>query len=105
MSNQSIDAISKALESLGEVWLYLSEYRLTHGHLHLLVTDRNFSKLADVYLSDCTHICGPTSGGPWNVSARHEMEGDARCVVLFTQDGALTIRALRIHIERVLEGH
>jgi hypothetical protein len=101
MKQQSVSDVCGMLEGLGEVWIYLSEYRITHGHLHLLVTDKNFSRLADVYFSDCLYISGPTSGGPWKVSVAEEAGDDGKRIVLYTEGRALTIRALRIYAERV----
>ncbi len=65
LDSRGVVAADECLRGLGEVWVYLSEYRLTHGYLHVLLTDRQFARLADLYLADCLHICGPTSGGPW----------------------------------------
>jgi hypothetical protein len=99
MRKQSIEDIRAMLEGIGKVWLYLSEYRITHGYLHILVTDGNFSGLADLYLTDTFYINGSTSGGPWNVSVTEEVRDGDKCVVLLAEGGALTVRALRIHAE------
>ncbi|MBK8256731.1 MAG: hypothetical protein IPK82_29175 [Polyangiaceae bacterium] len=88
--------VREFLEALDPVWVHLAEYRMTHGHLHLLLTNEHFRRVADVYLSDCMYIAGPTSGGPWTCSLREERNGTDNCLIL-SAGGELTIKALRAH--------
>jgi hypothetical protein len=96
MTPREVDAL---LQGLGAVWVHLAEYRMTHGHLHLLLTNEHFQPLADVYLSDCIHIAGPTSGGPWTCSLCEERTDTDTYLVLSAGD-ELTIKALRAHASR-----
>jgi hypothetical protein len=96
---QGAEAANELLSRLGDVWIYLAELRLTHGYLHLLVTTREFQKLADVYLTDCISIHGPTSGGPWRIQVVAVAAEGQDEVILRSEDGSLSIRAVRIRAQ------
>ena len=42
MDDKEPNDINRALDRLGPVCVYLNEYRLTHGYLHLSFTDEHF---------------------------------------------------------------
>jgi hypothetical protein len=99
MSTMTPPEVNALLQGLGPVWVHMAEYRMTHGHLHLLLTDEHCRQVADVYLSDCLHIAGPTSGGPWTCSLREE-RADTETYLVLSAGGELTIKALRAHASR-----
>lgn len=40
---------NEVLKQLGKVWVYPSEYQIARGHLHVLITERDFkTKRADL---------------------------------------------------------
>jgi hypothetical protein len=88
------------LDSLGEVWVYLNQYHITHGRLHVLVSDSHFVKLVDVLFSDCLSIHGPTSVGPVRVRIHEEQGLDAVLTTVFRAGVTLEVRALRVRVER-----
>lgn len=97
MREKNFDKICCGLRALGHVWIHLNEYRITHGYLHLLVTGREFRpKLADVYFSDCATICGPTSGGPWEIDTSLAKLDEGSIVVMRAGGGDFVVRALRV---------
>src|SRR5687768_6938157 len=101
---ESFDEIRGSLRSFGRVWIYLGEYRVAHGYLHVIITRESFrSRLANLYFADSGHIYGPTSGGPWTVAVEEEIIGEQREVVFNAGNGILTIRALRIRAEWLQE--
>src|SRR5688500_14436038 len=96
----NITEMNHILESLGAVWVRISEYRMTHGYMHLLITDAAFTKLADMYFTDCFLICGPTSGGPWRLNLSTGKEGGDPIVILSAGEGAFVVKALRVQASR-----
>jgi len=88
---------NEQLRTLGPVWVHLKEYRITFGYLHLLLVDRGFRRLGDVYLVDCESISGPTSGGPWAIRVAERPGGEG--VILTAGDGELTVEAGRVRVE------
>jgi hypothetical protein len=90
--------INREINGLGSVWVYLNEYRLTHGYLHLLITDEHFKRRADLYLTDCLHICGPTSGGPWRLRLEAHPSGAQSVLTLSTSDDLFVVKAIRAQL-------
>lgn len=69
------DEIAVQLAKLGAVYLYVFEYRITHGYMHLALTGSTFhDRLADLYLGDCSFIQGPTQGGPWTLTVIESLD-------------------------------
>jgi hypothetical protein len=95
MAESEVSAANELLAGLGLVWVHLAEYRITHGYVHVLLTTQGFSALANVYLANCSFICGPTSGGPWSVGVTED--GNERGLVLTA--GELVVRALRVQVQ------
>lgn len=95
--------IQEALTGLGPVYLYLAEYRMTHGYLHLRLTREGFHDVkAHLYLVDCDYISGTTLVGPCKVSLRMEREENQDVLVLSAEPnvrGGFTAKGLRISIE------
>ena len=87
--------IDDTLRKLGRSYFQISEFRITHGYLHLLVTNSSFKRLIDIYLGDCFYLCGPTSGGPWEATLRERVVGGKRDLVLSIGDGTMVMHALR----------
>lgn len=87
----------RRLRELGPVWVSLAEYRNTHGYLHIHVTTDSFRRIADIYLTDCMYISGPTSGGPWTLQV-NELRGGSDGVELGAGAGEFIVRAIRIQV-------
>lgn len=98
----SIESVGNALRSLGAAYLQIQEYRMTHGYLHLLLTDRDFTRLADLYLSDCYFISGPTSGGPYRLMLEQRHDDGQEAVFVSTEPAAFMAKALKVAFETSL---
>lgn len=94
-SDNAARQLADQLAGLGPAWVYLYEYRITHAYLHITVRDKSFSRLADLYLTDCISICGPTSGGPWHLTATIIAGERDTEFEIATLDRLLVVRALR----------
>ena len=99
MRSQDLEEARKVLTGLGLVWYQVAEYRMTHGYLHVLITDAGFQRLAHVYLYDSDRLCGATSGGPLGLDVREELCDGETCVVFTIGDGAFVASGMRLVVE------
>jgi hypothetical protein len=92
--NKTIEELNRILTSPGAVQMQIQEYRSTHGYLAIVLTDGDNRQCGLLYMSDCSYICGPTSGGPfsWSITS----EPGERCEELVIRGGELMARALRV---------
>lgn len=89
----STAGVGRALDELAPVWVRLVEYRMTHGYLHLGLSDGERDFVAHVYFVDCASIHGPTSGGPWRCKVSEQADEG---VVFDAGEGALKVVAGRV---------
>jgi hypothetical protein len=88
--------VEKELERMGPVWVYVEDYRLTHGRLTLRLTDKAFHSVRGrIVMTECIHISGPTLCGPVRLSIVQIEEDGDRIVRLATENDQLVVKALR----------
>lgn len=77
------EQVASALADLGPVYVYIFEYRITHGYMHLALTGTSYhDRLADLYLGDCSFISGPTQGGPWKMVLKQATDNEGHPVLV-----------------------
>jgi hypothetical protein len=99
MNFATIAELDDYLSQLGLVHLYIREYRITHSYLHLSVAGEHFHDVkCNIYLTDCTYLCGPPQGGPWRLRAS-ELVGDGDRIIEIAEDTRrFFVRGLRVHV-------
>lgn len=91
---------NKSLLIAHEVYVALVEYRETHGHAHVRLSDDGRTARVNLYFTNCGRICGEPLSGPCSAEVSQSDEG----VVLSTSTGSLEIVAERVTVEQVLRG-
>ncbi|MFO0761440.1 MAG: hypothetical protein U0359_33485 [Byssovorax sp.] len=92
-------SISEELHGLGQVWVQISEYRITHAYLEIVLTIGGFRRrVARVWLTDCFYISGQTSGGPCGMSIVEEQTGNGSELTLKAGD-VFVAKGLRAGLE------
>jgi hypothetical protein len=94
-----VPELNAFLESLGPIYVRMWGFRATHTRLQLLLTPAGFRALAYVYLNECSHVSGPTVGGPWRLQVRESQRAGGKCVVLFSENNEFSADAFGIDIE------
>jgi hypothetical protein len=92
-----IEQIDSLLQGCGNVHVQFSEFKATHGYLHILLTGEGFQRKGDIYLTDCEFISGPTAGGPWVVRLRARADGEG--VEVSAGERTLVVLAGRVSVE------
>ena len=93
------DEVLQLLKKLESVFISIKEYRMTHGYLHLLLTNKSFKVLGQILLFECFFICGPTSsGGPYKVTIKKEFDGKQDIFTVFSEPEGFIAKCLRVDI-------
>lgn len=99
------DEVTIHLAKLGAMYVYVFEYRITHGYMHLALTGSSFhDRRADVYLGDCSFIHGPTEGGPWTLEVMESIDDAGHPMLEFRSTcGSFLVHCLRASISLLRE--
>lgn len=89
--------LNRQLSNLGDVLVWINEYRLTHGNLHLVLTNRSWRRM-HLHLSECDYVCGHTTTEYCKVVLLNEKCEDKVKVVFTAGDGRLIAKASRAQL-------